>query len=361
MRGGEARHLRELQVAVLVGQALARLLPRLAEVGAAPDARAVPLARRGGEDRARVGVADHVVDRPALAERAAHRPVATGLVALEQEAPFPGPDHQDGLRHASPPDVSVCGVSTYQTSRGSGSHRCDERRAPESTALTRPRGRGSVAAGWSASGSPWGGSRSRSGPKKAPAPRLRRRPSAGRAASWPRRGRLRAARRARRRRSRRPARSSSRRSRRSSTRTSSSRCSRRASRSTRSCWSSRSAGCSTSSTAPTGKGGSTTSCASRARSSRCSRSCRAGWPCSRCSSGWPRPRLPSATRSPRAGPATSSARSRWRRTTRRRRRRSSSVRSGCGRTRGTSPARRSRATTSSSSRSPRKARSASAS
>ena len=47
--------LRQPQLAVLaVAEALARELPRLAEVGAAPDPGAVPLARRGRVDRARL-------------------------------------------------------------------------------------------------------------------------------------------------------------------------------------------------------------------------------------------------------------------------------------------------------------------
>ena len=103
VRRGERRHLRQLQVAVLVGQLLARLLPRLAEVSALRQTLEPCHLPCGGEDRARVGVADHVVDRPALAERAAQRPVATGLVALEQEAAFCGFRPSDGPRHASPP------------------------------------------------------------------------------------------------------------------------------------------------------------------------------------------------------------------------------------------------------------------
>ena len=69
---GQAGDLRELELAlaVAVRETLARLLPCLAEVGAAPDARAVPLARGGRVDRAAAGVVDGVVDRPALAERA---------------------------------------------------------------------------------------------------------------------------------------------------------------------------------------------------------------------------------------------------------------------------------------------------
>ena len=52
VRRRQARDLRQLQLAVAVGEALARQLPRLAEVVAAPDAGAVPLARRGRVDRA---------------------------------------------------------------------------------------------------------------------------------------------------------------------------------------------------------------------------------------------------------------------------------------------------------------------
>ena len=64
--GGETRDLRELEPGVAVLEAFARLRPRLAEIEAAPDARAVPFARPGRVDRAGVGVVDGVVDRPAL-------------------------------------------------------------------------------------------------------------------------------------------------------------------------------------------------------------------------------------------------------------------------------------------------------
>src|SRR6476469_4604679 len=76
-RARERRDLRDLAaVVVAIGQALARLLPRLAEVRATPYRGAVPLARRGGVDRAGGPVVDRVVDRPAFAIRAAQRPVA---------------------------------------------------------------------------------------------------------------------------------------------------------------------------------------------------------------------------------------------------------------------------------------------
>src|SRR5262249_50209904 len=97
---GQPRHLRQLQLLVAaVVEALARLVPGLAQVRAAPDAGAVPLARRGGEDRAALRVVDGVVDRPALAEGTAQLPVAAVRVALEDEAALAGSDQQDGLRH----------------------------------------------------------------------------------------------------------------------------------------------------------------------------------------------------------------------------------------------------------------------
>ena len=97
---GQVRDLRHLLLAVgLVGQALARVLPRLAQVGAAPDRRAVPLARRRRVDRPARRVVDGVVDRPPLAERPAQLPVAPGLVAFEQEAPLAGSDQNNRPCH----------------------------------------------------------------------------------------------------------------------------------------------------------------------------------------------------------------------------------------------------------------------
>ena len=54
-------------------------------------ARMAPLAR----------LDDEVVDRPALAQRPAHGPVATRLVALEDERPLLGPDEQQCLERSS--------------------------------------------------------------------------------------------------------------------------------------------------------------------------------------------------------------------------------------------------------------------
>src|SRR6185437_2400024 len=65
------RYARDLghPAAVLVGEPLARLRPGLAEIGAAPDRGAVPLARCGRVDGARTLVVDRVVNGPALAVR----------------------------------------------------------------------------------------------------------------------------------------------------------------------------------------------------------------------------------------------------------------------------------------------------
>ena len=94
VHGHHRRDLRELEPAspsspslFAVAEALARVLPRLAEVGAPPDRRAVPLARRGGVDRPRLGVVVGLVDGPALAERPAHAPVARGRRSRARTAP----------------------------------------------------------------------------------------------------------------------------------------------------------------------------------------------------------------------------------------------------------------------------------
>ena len=123
-RARERRDLRDLAaVLVAVGEALARLLPRLAEVAAAPDGRAVPLARGGGVDRAGRRVVDRVVDRPALAVRAAHRPVAA-VVALEQERALAGCDGQQGLRHRfAPRSRDLSRVIADSATRPSETHR----------------------------------------------------------------------------------------------------------------------------------------------------------------------------------------------------------------------------------------------
>src|SRR5581483_773593 len=125
MGGREARDLRQLPLGVVaVGQALARLRPRLAEVGALPDGRAVPLARGGGVDRAVRLVVHGVVDRPPLAERAADVPAPPVAVAFDHEAAFPSCDQQQHLRHRlTPPGLTVARYSTPQRAK---SHRSGE-------------------------------------------------------------------------------------------------------------------------------------------------------------------------------------------------------------------------------------------
>ena len=97
---GEVRDLRHLLLALgLVGEALAGLLPGLAEIRAPPDRRAVPLARSGRVDRAARVVVDRVVHRPVLAVRAAQAPVLASFVALQDERPLAGPDQHNRLGH----------------------------------------------------------------------------------------------------------------------------------------------------------------------------------------------------------------------------------------------------------------------
>src|SRR5581483_9121927 len=75
-------------------------LPGLAEVAAAPDGGAVPLAACGGVDRPRVPVEDRVVERPAFAVRPAQVP-ALAVCALEDEQALARGDEHDRLRHFS--------------------------------------------------------------------------------------------------------------------------------------------------------------------------------------------------------------------------------------------------------------------
>src|SRR5581483_8788865 len=101
VRGAQARDLVQLQLGVVaVAQPLARVLPGLAEVTAAPDGGAVPLASRGGVERPRLLVEDRVVERPALAVRPAQVPVLA-VSALEHEEALARGDEHDRLRHFS--------------------------------------------------------------------------------------------------------------------------------------------------------------------------------------------------------------------------------------------------------------------
>src|SRR5262249_44516406 len=95
----ERRGLGDLApVVVPVGEALARLLPGLAEVGGAPDRGAVPLARSGGVDLAPRRIVDGVKDGPSFAVRAPHRPLAA-VVALDEERALAGSDGEQCPGH----------------------------------------------------------------------------------------------------------------------------------------------------------------------------------------------------------------------------------------------------------------------
>ena len=118
VRDGQARHLRQRKPVLGVRQALAGERPGVAEVAAAPDTGAVPLARRGRVDGARRLVVDRVVDGPALAERAAHLPVTPGSVALEHEAALAGSDQQHHPRHLIAPSSQSGAAQSGGRSRG---------------------------------------------------------------------------------------------------------------------------------------------------------------------------------------------------------------------------------------------------
>src|SRR6266550_1070657 len=101
MRGRQTRDLRQLRTVVAVRETLARQLPGLAEVVAAPDAGSVPLACCGSVDRAGIRVVHRVIHRPALALWAPYLPVAPVSVALQDEQALARSHQQDGLRHWS--------------------------------------------------------------------------------------------------------------------------------------------------------------------------------------------------------------------------------------------------------------------
>ena len=123
--GEQARDLREPELAVLaVAEALARELPRLAEIVAAPDAGAMPFAGGGGVDRARVRIVDRVVDGPALAVGPARRPRAAVGVALQDEAALARSDEH----HCHSHDASLLSRSLLlQTAERRETHRSTAR------------------------------------------------------------------------------------------------------------------------------------------------------------------------------------------------------------------------------------------
>ena len=91
-RFGPADHLRE--IGILGGPVVHRPLgetgdlPARAAVFAAPDARAMPVAAAAGPKRAGLGIADHVIDRPAVAVGPSNGPAAAVAAAGNQKAPL---------------------------------------------------------------------------------------------------------------------------------------------------------------------------------------------------------------------------------------------------------------------------------
>ena len=90
-----APHRLDRLFARLVGEALARVRPALAEIGRLPDGRAEPFVAAASIDRAGFGVADNMVHRPVLAEGTAEFPRFAPGVAFEDERAFPGADEDE--------------------------------------------------------------------------------------------------------------------------------------------------------------------------------------------------------------------------------------------------------------------------
>ena len=93
----DLRHL--ARVVLAVGDALARVRPGLAEVVAAPDRRAVPLARGGRVDRAGRRRRGSRGRRASSRRTARARPVAAVVVALQHEQALSGFRSAAGPRH----------------------------------------------------------------------------------------------------------------------------------------------------------------------------------------------------------------------------------------------------------------------
>src|ERR1700722_6299583 len=79
---GHTPHRFDRLVARLVREPGARMGPAGAAIGRFPDRRAEPFIAAAAVDRAGLGIADHVVDRPRLAERAAQPPGDARRVAF---------------------------------------------------------------------------------------------------------------------------------------------------------------------------------------------------------------------------------------------------------------------------------------
>ena len=77
----------------VVRDPFARVRPRLAEIRTTPDGLTVPFACGRGVDRAARRVVDHVVHRPAFAERAVELPCLP-VVACEEKGAFARSDQQ---------------------------------------------------------------------------------------------------------------------------------------------------------------------------------------------------------------------------------------------------------------------------
>ena len=78
--------------------------PRRAEVARRPHRRPEPLVAAGGVDRAGLGIANDMIERPVLAIGPTRLPAFAGGIAFENERALLGSDErEDFFRHRSPP------------------------------------------------------------------------------------------------------------------------------------------------------------------------------------------------------------------------------------------------------------------
>ena len=144
--GRQARDLRDPQPGLGVGESLARQRPRLAEVVAAPDAGAVPLAGRGGVER--TGTPDRAPrGTPASRRRRARGPSSSCAPRCSRARSSPCGCRRVGLPGSSgPPERGGHETSKQETAHREETHRPGgERLCPTSLSRQLRRSRRSTA------------------------------------------------------------------------------------------------------------------------------------------------------------------------------------------------------------------------
>ena len=99
-RPGQAPDRLYRLLALGIGKTNAGMAPALPAIGRFPHRRPEPGVAAAGIDGAGLRIADHMIDRPGLAERAAQREILPGRIAFQNEGALLGAQqNQQSLRH----------------------------------------------------------------------------------------------------------------------------------------------------------------------------------------------------------------------------------------------------------------------